>query len=971
MSAVDDARRAGLLVKHAPTLAYHKHEPYWASSPAVMTDCVVEGRYATYLQTKNGSLIAQAGPSLVRPQLDLAFLNGETYGDDVPEKPASDDYLNAHGGTYVEDAALMQARPGYGDVVYGRYVEGQDDRVWLQYWLFYYFNDKSLAGIGLHEGDWEMVQVAIDHGVPSVATYAQHDGAEKRDDWEQVRKAEGSDGASPLAYVALGSHASYFDPGEYRIRVFPTLDHARGNGRRVRPHVVEVPGGERWLEWPGRWGRMGLSDASSPRGPMQHATQWLHPDRVHARARGKRRRLGPIFFALPAEARVPAPSITVRRDGEHVLITYDLRAAREGPERPARLLLSVESADPRLAPSTHSFLVGEERATVRHPSLIGAGEYVVHATALTADDAASDTVTVEVPPPGAGAPPGPKTPAPDREGFALRLLVELPGDRSPTLRALRRAVDDALGRDADGQRWNVDHLFPAAPGGRRPARLRRHFQVTGRAIVSPAYPPQQQAFDLAHRLRDAIGADVQPDLPSSVFALPEASDAAPRAARARAHPSPAPTAKDWSLRAIRVPAAWELEPGRGTGIAVGHPDTGYTDHDELEREALDLTRAWDVLDDDPDAHDPLETRFWWPLDSPGHGTATGSVIAGRSPGEIQGAAPGVALVPLRTVKSVVQVFDGDVAVAIERARQSRCDIVSMSLGGVGFAGAVRDAIRTAVESGMIVMAAAGNEVGFVTAPASWPECLAIGGTNVRDEPWRGSSHGPEVDFCAPAEGVWAATARREHRRAEFSVEPHDGTSFAVANTAGVAALWLAHHGADTLRRRYGSPNVQRLFLMLARKTARRPDGWDQRDRGAGILDARALLEAELPDPGAFGRRPAGAGAEDRADHDALDRLATLWPDRTKAQVRSALGRALGLRGAALDDALERFGGELFYQYSQDAELRESLAGPPPGAAGVQRSRGAAVVESPRALRRSSSRALRELLEPTGARSRRR
>jgi hypothetical protein len=969
MSAADDARRAGLLVKHAPTLAYHKHEPYWASSPAVMTDCVVEGRYATYLQTKNGSLIAQAGPSLVRPQLDLAFLNGETYGDDVAQKPAFDDYLNAHGGTYVEDAARLQARPGYGDVVYGRYVEGQDDRVWLQYWLFYYFNDKSLAGIGLHEGDWEMVQVAIDHGMPSAATYAQHDGAEKRDDWEQVRKAEGSDGASPLTYVALGSHASYFDPGEYRIRVFPTLDHARAPAAACARTSSRCPAANAGSSGPAAGGGW-ASATRRARGPMQHATQWLHPDRVHARARGKRHRLGPIFFALPAEARVPAPFITVRRDGEHVLIAYDLRAAREGPERPARLLLSVESADPRLAPSTHSFLVGEERATVRHPSLIGAGEYVVHATALTADDGASDTVTVEVPPAGAGPPPGPKRPAPDREGFALRLLVELPGDRSPTLRALRRAVDDALGRDADGQRWNVDHLFPAAPGGRRPARLRRHLQVTGRAIVSPAYPPQQQAFDLAHRLRDAIGADVQPDLPSSVFALPEASDAAPRAARARGHPSPAPTAKDWSLRAIRAPAAWELEPGRGTGIAVGHPDTGYTDHDELEREALDLTRAWDVLDDDPDAHDPLETRFWWPLDSPGHGTATGSVIAGRSPGEIQGAAPGVALVPLRTVKSVVQVFDGDVAVAIERARQSRCDIVSMSLGGVGFAGAVRDAIRTAVESGMIVMAAAGNEVGFVTAPASWPECLAIGGTNVRDEPWRGSSHGPEVDFCAPAEGVWAATARREHRRAEFSVEPHDGTSFAVANTAGVAALWLAHHGADTLRRRYGWPNVQRLFLMLARKTARRPDGWDQRDYGAGILDARALLEAELPDPGAFGRRPAGAAAEARAGQDPLDRLGTLWPDRTKAQVRSALGRARPARrgpGRCARALRRRAVLPVLAGRGASREPRRAAAGR--GRRPTVARRGGGGVAG--ALRRSSSRALRELLEPTGARSRRR
>jgi hypothetical protein len=390
MSAADDARRAGLLVKHAPTLAYHKHEPYWASSPAVMTDCVVEGRYATYLQTKNGSLIAQAGPSLVRPQLDLAFLNGETYGDDVAQKPAFDDYLNAHGGTYVEDAARMQARPGYGDVVYGRYVEGQDDRVWLQYWLFYYFNDKSLAGIGLHEGDWEMVQVAIDHGMPSAATYAQHDGAEKRDDWEQVRKAEGSDGASPLTYVALGSHASYFDPGEYRIRVFPTLDHARapaaacartssrcpaanagssgpaaGGGwasatrRAARPDATRDP-----MAPPGQGAREGARQAAPARadllrppgrgaraGPLHHrpARRGACPHRLRP-ARGARGARAPGAPSAVGRVRRPAPcavdALVPRRGGAR-------HSPPPEPDRRGRVRRPRHSADGRRRRERH------------------------------------------------------------------------------------------------------------------------------------------------------------------------------------------------------------------------------------------------------------------------------------------------------------------------------------------------------------------------------------------------------------------------------------------------------------------------------------------------------------------------------------------------------------------------------------------------------------------------------------------
>jgi subtilisin family serine protease len=952
-AALEAARSAGLLATYAPTLAYHKQEPYWASSPGVMTDCYVESRYSNYLQTSGGEIIAQAGPSLAHRRLTLAVLDGRAYAGDHAAKPKATDYLNAHGGTYVEDAARMQADPLYGDRVYGRYVEADAGRVWLQYWLFYYYNDKSLAGIGLHEGDWEMIQIGLgDDGMPAVATYAQHTGGERREHWDDVRREHG--GQSPLVYVGLGSHASYFDPGEYRIKFFPMLDHARGNGRRAKPQLAELAGSEPWLAWPGRWGRAGFSDTGSPRGPMQHRQQWFRPDEFHKAARDRRRRLGPIYFAARPEARVPAPALVAVRDGEHVAISYDFRAARKAPERPSRLLLSVESADPRQAPATHSFVVAKERDRIVHPARIGPGEYVVHATALTAEDAAGETVTVEV----ADRPTGPR---PDREGFSLRLLVELPDDWKGGAASLRKAADAALGRDADGRRWRAAHLFPPSPGGRRPPALRRHFQLTGRAIATPAYPPQQQAFDIAHRLRDATGADVQPDLPSSAFAPPSGPgdpDERVRATGRRVRPV-ADTAKDWSLTAIHCQEAWKCEPTQGAGISVGHPDTGYTDHPELEAEALDLTRAWNVIDDDSDARDPLPRRVWWrPLDSPGHGTATASVIAGRAGGAITGAAPGATLVPLRTVKSVVQVFDGDVGIAIERARQAGCDIVSMSLGGVGFAGAVRDAIRTAVDSGMIVMAAAGNDVGFVTAPASWPECLAIGATGITDDPWSGSSRGEQVDFCAPGEGVWAATARRDGDGEEFTVEAHNGTSFAVAHTAGVAALWLAHHGAEKLRRRYGKKNLQRVFLSVARTSVTKPKAWDRHRYGTGILNARALLDAKLPAPATFDRVPARR-AGSQAAPDVLDRLATLWPDLTKVEVRSRLAAALGKRGGDLDATLDRFGGELFYQYSQDPELRRSLERPR-----GPRAAAAAAGGRPDRLRSTASRALTEALGPS-------
>ncbi|WP_461308327.1 trypsin-like peptidase domain-containing protein, partial [Albidovulum sp.] len=75
-----------------------------------------------------------------------------------------------------------------------------------------------------------------------------------------------------------------------------------------------------------------------------------------------------------------------------------------------------------------------------------------------------------------------------------------------------------------------------------------------------------------------------------------------------------------------------------------------------------------------------------------------------------------------------------------------------------------------------------------------------------------------------------------------------GTSFAVALTAGVAALWLEHFGFDSCRdeaRRRGNLPVQELFRAALRASAQVPPGWDHRNMGAGIVDAMALLSLPL------------------------------------------------------------------------------------------------------------------------------
>jgi subtilisin family serine protease len=522
---------------------------------------------------------------------------------------------------------------------------------------------------------------------------------------------------------------------------------------------------------------------------------------------------------------------------------------------------------------------------------------------------------------------------PDREATFLRLLVEAPAGDDQQEAALRRVVRETLGLDAIGRPWRVARLFEPIGGQVDPA-LTRFFEVTGYVVATPTYPLQKLGFELAYGLAGRGVGAVQPDLPSGAFAPDPAPDlpAEPglRAADASTQHLPGTDVPTWALDNIRCRDAWTVPPGSaamGAGIVIGQPDTGFTDHPELGANALDLTRDWDLLRDDDDAHDPLERRWWFPLDSPGHGTSTASVIVSREQLRVTGAAPRATLVPLRTVKSVVQVFDGDVAKAVDRAHRTGCHVISMSLGGVGFFNGLQATIRRAVEDGVIVCAAAGNKVGFVVAPARFPECIAVAATNIQDRPWTGSSRGSEVDVAAPGESVWVADIRLNESPPRYDVSRHSGTSFAVTLVAATAALWLARHDRDQLIVRYGRNRLQAAFLHLVRTTGhRRPSGWDGDRYGVGIIDAQALLAAPLPAADAVTDAPA---ADTALVSDPLSKLNGLVPELSREELADRLGGVLGAERGELDEYLDRFGAELAYLLSEDATVRSRLGASEP------------------------------------------
>lgn len=296
----------------------------------------------------------------------------------------------------------------------------------------------------------------------------------------------------------------------------------------------------------------------------------------------------------------------------------------------------------------------------------------------------------------------------------------------------------------------------------------------------------------------------------------------------------------WVLDSLNIRDAWKKT--RGAGVIVAQPDTGVALHTAID-DAVNLELAFDAFTGKRgQARDPLDPD----MANPGHGTATSSVIACRDSNIVAGVAPEAMLVPIRCLNSVIFTLDGSlIARAILHAREINADVISLSLGGPFISRSVSRALALVVESGIIVVAAGGNCCGFVVYPASDPNAVAVAGVDHKGRPWKGTSRGSEIDIAAPSENVFAAR-RAPGDDGKGRIDPSQGTSFGTALTAGVAALWVAHHGRSALRKRASALgiSVNDLFSAAVSQSARRPDGWDP-NLGAGMVDAANLLALDL------------------------------------------------------------------------------------------------------------------------------
>ena len=233
----------------------------------------------------------------------------------------------------------------------------------------------------------------------------------------------------------------------------------------------------------------------------------------------------------------------------------------------------------------------------------------------------------------------------------------------------------------------------------------------------------------------------------------------------------------WAQRQIRLPEVWEVTTG-DPSIVIALVDTGVNPIPDLEGA---LVPGWDFVDNDPE-----------PQDTQSHGTRVASVIAARGNNGIgmAGHCWKCRIMPVR-VSAGGSVSADRIAAGIRFAVENGARIINVSLTRTGQPDAVEEqAVRYAIDSGVLVVASAGNAgTEALQYPAAYPGVLAVGGTDDSDTLYFWSSRGPWVGLTAPG----------CHMVVDATIAPGTicGTSFTPGAVSGVAGLILSRNPSLT------------------------------------------------------------------------------------------------------------------------------------------------------------------------------
>lgn len=272
----------------------------------------------------------------------------------------------------------------------------------------------------------------------------------------------------------------------------------------------------------------------------------------------------------------------------------------------------------------------------------------------------------------------------------------------------------------------------------------------------------------------------------------------------------------WGVARIGADSAHVNGPtGEGTHVAV--IDTGIdSDHPDLKANLGtgygvvsckdDCRRAWD------DDHD--------------HGTHCAGIAGAVANSKgVLGVCPDLTLHAVKVISADGRGSASSVAEGLRWVADQGYDVASMSLGSTSSSEVLHDAVKYAVNNGVLVVAAAGNEgpdEDELHYPGAFPEAIAVGATNKDDDLAEFSLTGDAVELVAPGVRIPSTTID--------DYKYFSGTSMATPHVAGAAGLLKAAG--------YNRTETRETLGSTAKDIGLDPD---EQGQGQGLIDVEAAL----------------------------------------------------------------------------------------------------------------------------------